>query len=54
MPDAELELSGNTTMNLTTDLIVNQLYDKGNATINITNYNATVSTSPLTSVALVE
>ena len=54
MPDAELELSGNTTMNLTTDLIVNSLYDKGNATINITNYSQTVSNSPLTSVALVE
>ncbi len=54
MPDAELEFSGNTTSNLVTDLIVNQLIDKGNATVNITNYNTTVNNSPLTTVALVE
>ena len=54
MPDAPLEFSGNTTSNLTTDLIVNQLIEQGNATVNITNYNTTVSNSPLTTVALVE
>ncbi len=53
-PSAELELSGNTTMNLTTDLIVGSLYDKGNATINITDYTKTISTAPLKTVALVE
>ena len=54
MPNAELELSGNTTMNLTTDLIVDSLYDKGNATINITDYSQTIGTPLLTAVALVE
>ncbi len=54
MPDAELEFSGNTTSNFVTDLIVNQLYEQGNATINITNYNTTVNNSLLTTVALVE
>jgi Flp pilus assembly protein TadG len=54
MPDAPLEFSGNTTSNLTTVLIVNQLIEQGNATVNITNYNTTVSNSPLTTVALVE
>lgn len=41
-------------MNLTTDLIVGNLYDKGNATINITDYTKTISTAPLKTVALVE
>ncbi len=50
----QLEFSGNTTSNLTTDLIVNQLIEQGNATVNITNYNTTVNNSPLTTVALVE
>jgi hypothetical protein len=54
MPDAPLEFSGNTVSNLTTDLIVNQLIEQGNATVNITNYNTTVNNSPLTTVALVE
>jgi hypothetical protein len=54
MPDNALEFSGNTTSNLITDLIVNQLIEQGNATVNITNYNTTVSNSPLTTVALVE
>ena len=54
MPDAPLEFSGNTTSNLVTDLIVNQLIEQGNATVNITNFNTTVSNSPLTTVALVE
>jgi Flp pilus assembly protein TadG len=54
MPDAPLEFSGNTVSNLTTVLIVNQLIEQGNATVNITNYNTTVSNSPLTTVALVE
>jgi Flp pilus assembly protein TadG len=56
-PTAELELSGNTTVgvttNLTTDLIVGSLYDKGNATINITDYSRVIG-GPLKSVALVE
>ncbi len=52
-PSAELDLSGNTTMNLTTDLIVGSLYDKGNATINITDYTKTFG-GPLTTIALVE
>ncbi len=51
---AELDLSGNTTVNLVTDLIVGSLYDKGNATINLTDFSQTVGNSPLTSVALVE
>jgi Flp pilus assembly protein TadG len=54
MPGAPLEFSGNTTSNLITDLIVNQLIEQGNATVNITNFNTTVSNSPLTTVALVE
>ena len=54
MPDNALEFSGNTTSNLITDLIVNQLIEQGNATVNITNYNTTVNNSPLTTVALVE
>jgi hypothetical protein len=54
MPDAPLEFSGNTTSNLTTVLIVNQLIEQGNATVNITNFNTTVNNSPLTTVALVE
>ena len=54
MPDNPLEFSGNTTSNLITDLIVNQLIEQGNATVNITNYNTTVNNSPLTTVALVE
>jgi hypothetical protein len=54
MPDAPLEFSGNTTSNLVTDLIVNQLIEQGNATVNITNFNTTVNNSPLTTVALVE
>ena len=51
-PSAELDLSGNTTMNLTTDLIV-ESYDKGNATINITDYTKTFG-GPLTTIALAE
>jgi Putative Flp pilus-assembly TadE/G-like len=54
MPDAPLEFSGNTVSNLITDLIVNQLIEQGNATVNITNFNTTVNNSPLTTVALVE
>jgi len=53
-PSAQLTLGGNTTENFTADIIVNKLYDFGNATINITNYTSTVSTSPLTTIALVE
>ena len=52
-PSAELDLSGNTDVTLDTDLIVGSLYDKGNATINLTDFNAS-GNSPLTSVALVE
>lgn len=40
-------------LQLITDLIVNTLYDQ-TATLSITNYSSTVSTSPLTKVALVE
>jgi Flp pilus assembly protein TadG len=54
MPNAELMLSGNTTMNFVTDLIVGSFYDKGNATINITDYSQSIGTPLLTSVALVE
>jgi Flp pilus assembly protein TadG len=54
MPGAELELSGNTTMNLTSNLIVNQFYEKGNGTITITPYSSTIGTPLLSSVALVE
>ena len=54
MPGNALEFSGNTTSNLVTDLIVNQLIEQGNATVNITNFNTTVNNSPLTTVALVE
>jgi hypothetical protein len=54
MPDAQLEISGNSTVNLVTDLIVGSFYDKGNGTVNITDYDKTVSNPPLTSVALVE
>jgi hypothetical protein len=53
-PTAEFEFSGNTNVNLTTDLIVGSLYDKGNATITLTDYSQTVANPPLTSVALVE
>jgi hypothetical protein len=54
IPDAQLEISGNTTVNLTSNLIVNSFYDKGNATINITDYSQTIGTPLLASVALVE
>jgi hypothetical protein len=54
MPGAEFELSGNTTMNLTSNLIVNSFFEKGNATINITNFAGTIGTPLLSSVALVE
>jgi Flp pilus assembly protein TadG len=54
MPNAELMLSGNTTMNFVTDLIVGSFYDKGNASINITDYSQSIGTPLLTSVALVE
>jgi hypothetical protein len=54
MPGNEFELSGNTTMNLTSNLIVNSFYEKGNATITITNYAGTIGTPLLSSVALVE
>jgi Putative Flp pilus-assembly TadE/G-like len=54
MPGAELELSGNTTMNLTSNLIVNSFYEKGNGTINLTPYSETIGTPLLSSVALVE
>ena len=54
MPSNQFILSGNTTMNMTTDLIVNTFYDKGNANINITDYTQTVVGSPLTTIALVE
>ncbi len=53
-PSAELDLSGNTSMTLTSDLIVGSLYDKGNASITITDYTHYVSNSPLNHVALVE
>jgi hypothetical protein len=52
-PSAELDLSGNTNMNLTTDLIVGSLYDKGNASINLTDFTKTFG-GPLTTIALVE
>ena len=57
-PDAELELhdSGGDKvggLQLITDLIVGTLYDQ-TATLSITNYSSTVTTSPLTRVALVE
>ncbi len=56
-PDAELTLqntSGNNSgLHLTTDLIVNMLNDQV-ANLTITNYSQTVTTSPLTKVALVE
>ena len=54
MPSAQLIISGNTTTNLVTDLIVNSLYDKGNGTINLTDYSQTVNNSPIKAVALVE
>jgi hypothetical protein len=54
MPGAEFELSGNTTMNLTSNLIVNSFFDQGNANITITNYAGTIGTPLLSSVALVE
>jgi hypothetical protein len=60
MPGAMFELSGNTTFGgsntttLTTDIIVGSFYDKGNATVNLTNYSSTVSNSPIKAVALVE
>ncbi len=40
-------------VNLTTDLIVNTLYDKA-STLNITSYSQTTGTSPLSKVSLVE
>jgi hypothetical protein len=52
-PGAELDLSGHTTMNLTTDLIVGKLFDKGDASINITDYTKAFG-GPLTTIALVE
>lgn len=52
-PSAELDLSGNTDMTLTTDLIVGSLYDKGNATITLNDYTKTYG-GPLTTIALVE
>jgi hypothetical protein len=60
MPSATFELSGNTsfggnnTTTLTTDLIVGSFYDKGNASITITDYSQTIGTPLLTAVALVE
>lgn len=53
VPSGELDLSGNTNVNLTSDLIVGSLYDKGNASINITDYTKTFG-GPLTTIALVE
>jgi Flp pilus assembly protein TadG len=52
-PTAQFELSGNTTMTLTTDFVVGQLYDKGNASITLYDYSRVIG-GPLKSVALVE
>jgi Flp pilus assembly protein TadG len=55
LPSAQLKLGGNGTLtqNLNVDLVVNTLYDFGNATINITDYQTTHNT-PLHTIALVE
>ncbi|HEY3988536.1 MAG TPA: pilus assembly protein TadG-related protein [Acidobacteriaceae bacterium] len=53
LPTAELELGGDTTQDLNADLIVNKLYDFGNADITITDYSKTNFTV-LNTVALVE
>jgi hypothetical protein len=52
-PSAELDLSGNTNMTLEADLIVGSLYDKGNASITLTDPTKTLG-GLLTTVALVE
>jgi hypothetical protein len=52
-PTAELDLSGNTSMTLAADLIVGSLYDKGNASITLTDPTKTLG-GLLTTVALVE
>lgn len=52
-PSAELDLSGNTNMTLAADLIVGSLYDKGNASITLTDPTKTLG-GLLTTVALVE
>jgi hypothetical protein len=55
LPSAMLELGGNTglTQDLQVDLIVNKLYDFGNADVTISDYSATNSTV-LDTIALVE
>jgi hypothetical protein len=55
LPSAELELGGNGTLsqNLNVDLVVNKLYDFGNADVNITDYSAGTTTI-LDTIALVE
>jgi hypothetical protein len=52
-PSAELDLSGNTNMTLAADLIVGSLYDKGNASITLTDPTKTLG-GLLTTIALVE
>jgi hypothetical protein len=55
LPSAQLQLGGNGTLNqtLNVDLVVNTLYDFGNATVNITDFSTTHNT-PLHTIALVE
>jgi Flp pilus assembly protein TadG len=55
LPSAQLKLGGTGTLNqtLNVDLVVNTLFDFGNATVNITDFSASHNT-PLHTIALVE
>jgi Flp pilus assembly protein TadG len=56
LPSAMLELGGNGSLsqNLNVNMVVNQFFAFGNATVNISNYTSTVTDSPLNTIALVE
>jgi hypothetical protein len=53
LPSAELDLGGNTTQTLNSDLIVNKLSVSGSASLTLTDLSATTNT-PLHTIALVE
>jgi hypothetical protein len=56
LPSAMLELGGNGSLSqtLNVNMVVNQFYAFGDATVNISNYTSTVTDSPLNTIALVE
>jgi hypothetical protein len=53
LPSAELDLGGNTSQTLNSDLIVNKLSVSGSATLTLSDLSATTNT-PLRTIALVE